>query len=81
MIVFGKNNVKIEFGEFMAEVNINGHKFKTTYDKNIKYINIVDKINHLVENEMKKQRKSLSKLFAFGESFRQDLINVLKGRA
>ena len=79
---FNKNNVTVTLdGNSMAKIQINDKVFSTPYSKELKYIDLSQKLTNLVEKENKKTKNSIQNLFAFGECFKMDVVNVLKGRA
>ncbi|QUH22092.1 hypothetical protein [Alkaliphilus sp. B6464] len=80
MVNFEDHKICVILGDCVADIEVNGKKIKTTYNKDIEYIELSKKLNKLVKSESEKTT-NLQNLFAFGDSFRMSVVDILKGRA
>lgn len=62
----------------MANVTVENISISTTYSDGIDLKKASEKIEKLIQKE--KNRKSFSECFSFGETFKTQVVDVLKGR-
>jgi len=68
----------INISNGMAKVAVENFSVTSTYSDKIDLTKASEKIENLIQKEM--NRKSLKECFAFGEGFKKEVVDVLKGR-
>lgn len=78
--IFEEVFIMIRLANGMANVQVENVKISTTYSDTLDILKVSEKIEKLISKEREKKSSPILGCFAFGETFKREVVGVLKGR-